>query len=128
MTETAPTSTVRVHHTRAALRAEGRIGVRPVLSPVWPPADVEALFTAVIAEGKGDRERQAEAEAALAELAEAGGVAFEVDLVAAFAARFACMLPPDTPQEEIERAARVDVLRHVGRARQLAAVEPAGTA
>src|SRR5262249_43964523 len=113
-------ATAKMHH-------RSRVGVVPLLSPVWPSPCVVALWEAVVARGKGDREAQAAAEAALAEMAAAAGLRFEVDLAEGFGRHFARMLP-DAPREEVERAARVDVLRHVGRAKRLAGVEPWGSA
>jgi hypothetical protein len=115
------------HIATAELHHRSRMGVVPLLSPVRPSPSVVALWEAVVARGKGDREAQATAEADLAQMAAAAGLRFEVDLAEGFNRHFACMLP-DAASEDVERAARVDVLRHVGRAKWLAGIEPWGSA
>jgi len=83
------------------------------------------LFEAIIAEGKGDQADLAEAESELLQLAESGGADFEEKLVAAAAAALARSLP-NTSWEEVERAIRVDVRRHVSSPLRLARAEPWG--
>jgi hypothetical protein len=84
------------------------------------------LFEAIIAEGKGDQADLAEAESELLQLAESGGADFEEKLVAAAAAALARL--PNTSWEEVERAIRVDVRRHVSSPLRLARAEPWGNA
>jgi hypothetical protein len=89
--------------------------------------DVVLLFEAIIAEGKGDQADLAEAESELLQLAESGGADFEEKLVVAAAAALARSLP-NTSWEEVERAIRVDVRRHVSSPLRLARAEPWGNA
>jgi hypothetical protein len=76
---------------------------------------------------RGDRARVAEAEAALLELAQAGGPDFEEELVAGVADMLAGSLPGAT-REEAEQAARVDVKRHLTWPMRLARAAPWGHA
>jgi hypothetical protein len=104
-----------------------RMGVVLLLAMVAARLTVQLLFEATTATAAGNHAHRAEAESRLLEMAEAGGVSFEVDLVAAVADRLMRDLP-GASREEAERAVAVDVLRHVERARRLAGVEPWGHA
>jgi len=99
---------------------------------------VSILFTAINAEARGDRARLASARAELLALAlasEADALEFQfldpedftTQLIAAVVEVLVHKLP-DVPRDEIARAARIDVDRHVGQALRLAAVEPWGSA
>jgi hypothetical protein len=114
--------------TRAHIRADGScMAVDPDRVLVLPSEATALLFAAIIAKAKSEHVRLAVAESMLLETAMSGGANFEDDLAAAAVERFARSLP-NASREEIERAVRVDVARHVGGPMRLARAEPWGSA
>jgi hypothetical protein len=89
--------------------------------------DVALLWDAIVAAGNGDRAGVAEAEAALLELAQAGGPDFAEELIGTVADMLARSLPGAT-REQAEQAVRVDVKRHLTWPMRLARAEPWGHA
>jgi hypothetical protein len=81
----------------------------------------------MVALARSDHAGLVDARSELVQLTEAGGADFEEELVTGVADVLACSLP-NTSWEEVERAIRVDVRRHVSSPLRLARAEPWGNA
>ena len=115
------------HIAAAEMHHRSRMAVVPLLSPVWPPPHVSALFTAMIARAAGELACQLTAESTLVQLAEAAGANFEEELIARMVDWLTHSLP-GASRDEAERAVRIDVMRHVTRPLRLMGYEPWGSA